>query len=152
LVVQASRKRRDGLSHARQPSMLGPGSTGCGGSARSEPGDLCKCKGEGGRAVPEPVAPEQQENEGRYHYEPFHDHRPDLPHWAGLALDQEAWPEAYDSSHLGGTSRRDPPQTEAGFAFIRRQLRFLDHNHRCLNRWRAGTMVRNDTRQQEMQL
>jgi hypothetical protein len=38
----------------------------------------------------------------------------------GLALDQEVWPEAYDSSYLGGTSRRDWPQTEAGFAFIRR--------------------------------
>ena len=57
----AERKQRDGFGHASQPTTSEAESTGSGGSARLDPDDLSRFEGEGGRAVPEPVAPEPQE-------------------------------------------------------------------------------------------
>lgn len=60
-MVKAQRKQRDGFGHARQPTTSEVESTEGGGLARLDPDDLSKFEGEGGRAVPEPVAPEPQE-------------------------------------------------------------------------------------------
>ena len=59
-VVKAERKQRDGFGHASQPTTAEAESTGGGGSARLEPDELSRFEGEGGRAVPEPFAPEPQ--------------------------------------------------------------------------------------------
>ena len=59
-VVKAERKQRDGFGHASQPNTSEVGSAGGGGSARLDPDDLSRFEGEGGRAVPEPFAPEPQ--------------------------------------------------------------------------------------------
>jgi hypothetical protein len=57
-VVKAERQQRDGLS---QPTTLEAESTGGGGSARLDADDLSRFEGEGGPALPEPVANEPRE-------------------------------------------------------------------------------------------
>jgi hypothetical protein len=61
LVVKAEPKQQDGFGHARQPTTSEAESTGGDGWTRLDPDDLSRFEGEGGPAVPEPVAPEPQE-------------------------------------------------------------------------------------------
>jgi hypothetical protein len=124
-VIKAERKQRDGFSHASQPTTSEAESTEGGGWVRLDPDDLSRFEGEGGPAIPEPVAPVPQEtidaapssaakkcktmNERRQQYKASLSHRPDVLRAAGLDLAQEGGFEAYDSSYLAAWSRQNCP-------------------------------------------